>query len=104
MISFPLKPALLLTALVLFLLVPVRSDDADIPVAPPAPPGTVPASPLLPPVALSAEESDLINASARGLAGEKAMIAAPWELTPEWKDYAQAIDGRWTYLNQVRLD
>jgi hypothetical protein len=65
------------------------------------------ASPLVPPTALSSDDFNRINASVRGLAGEKASGdtgAAPWESTPEWKDYAEKLDGNWNYLNRVRLN
>lgn len=62
-------------------------------------------APLLPPKALSSDDFNRINASARGLAGEKATGGnAPWESTPEWKDYAEKLDGNWSYLNSVRLN
>jgi hypothetical protein len=79
---------------------PARGDE-------PAPPVAVStqASPLLPPTALSSDDFDHINASARGLAGEKASEGnAPWESTPEWSDYRQKLDGNWNYLNRVRLN
>jgi len=60
---------------------------------------------LLPPKALSSDDFARINASARGLAGEKADGGkATWESTPEWKDYAQKLDGNWSYLERVRLN
>jgi hypothetical protein len=88
---FNFKPTLALAALTLTLALPARSDDAS-------------SSPLLPPVALSSDDSDRINASARGLAGEKAATPAAWESVPEWKDYQQKLDEQWSYLNRVRLD
>ncbi len=91
---------------------PARSDapanpvalPASVPVAAPAAESTQP-SPLVPPTALSSDDFNRLNASARGLAGEKAAGgAAPWESTPEWRDYQQWLDGRWDYLSRVRLD
>jgi hypothetical protein len=48
-----------------------------------------------------------VNCSARGLGGEKAPTDhGPniWENTPEWRDYQQWIDSRWTYIERVRLN
>ena len=85
---------LALLALTLAFSAPARSDEpshAD--------------SPLLPPTALSSDDFDRINASARGLAGEKADGGnATWESTSEWKDYTQKLDGNWSYLERVRLN
>jgi hypothetical protein len=80
---------------------PARSADPA-----PAPAADSPKSPLLlPPKALSSDDFDRINASARGLAGKKADSGtAPWESTPEWRDYQQWLDGRWGYLSRVRLN
>jgi len=61
-------------------------------------------SALLPPTALSSDDFDRINASAHGLAGEKASGDAPWESTQEWKDYAQKLDSNWNYLERIRLN
>jgi hypothetical protein len=79
---------------------PARCDEpAPAPAAEPQQ-----SSPLVPPRALSSDDFDRINASARGLAGEKAPgDTAPWESTPEWRDYQQSLDGRWGYLNRIRL-
>ena len=65
-------------------------------------PDSAPGSPLLPPTALSSDDFDHLNASARGLAGEKA--SGPWESTKEWSDYQQGLDESWKSLNHVRLD
>ena len=85
---------LALLALTLAFSAPARSDEpahAD--------------SPLLPPTALSSDDFDRINASAHGLAGEKADGGnATWESTSEWKDYTQKLDGNWSYLERVRLN
>ena len=85
---------LALLALTLAFSAPARSDEpahAD--------------SPLLPPTVLSSDDFDRINASARGLAGEKADGGnATWESTSEWKDYTQKLDGNWSYLERVRLN
>ena len=125
-LSFSLKPALALGALVLAFYSPLRSDDPAsypralpvepaAPVAPVAPATTVipvaPVAPsdstqtwlLLPPTALSSDDFNHINDSARGLAGEKTP-GASWESTPEWHDYQQWLDDRWSYMNSVRLD
>jgi len=51
---------------------------------------------------LSSDALDRINASVNGLAGKKAS-GSNWESTKEWGDYAQWLDGRWSYLNRVRL-
>jgi hypothetical protein len=86
------------------------SNPAQVaPAAPVAPSATAadltPTSPLLPPQALSTDDFDRVNASARGLAGEKASgDATVWESTKEWKDYQQWLDGSWSYLNRVRLN
>jgi len=54
---------------------------------------------------MSSDDFDRINASARGLAGEKADGGnATWESTSEWHDYQQSLDGRWDYLSRVRLN
>lgn len=45
--------------------------------------------------------SDSIKASAAGLGGIKS--SGPWESSSEWHDYEQWIDGRWGYMNRVRL-
>jgi hypothetical protein len=60
------------------------------------------ASALVAPTPLSSDDFDRINASARGLAGEKG-TGGNWESTPEWRDYQQSLDGNWSYLNRVRL-
>jgi len=79
-------------------------SEQPAPVALPVATAAAVASPLLPPKALSSDDFDLINASARGLAGEKASGgAAPWESTPEWHSYRESLDGNWNYLNHVRL-
>jgi hypothetical protein len=86
-------------ALVCALFSPAQSDETSLP-----PAGSAQSSILLPPNALSSSDFDQVNASARGLAGEKASGGtAPWESTPEWKDYQQALDGQWNYLQRIRL-
>ena len=81
---------LLVLTFTLALLAPSRAQDQG--------------SPLVTPTPLSSEESARINASARGLAGESADGNASWESTSEWREYKQALDGRWSYLNRVRLN
>jgi hypothetical protein len=105
-----------LAAVILMSISPARSDDQAAPKAVPVPvavpvdapkavPASAPGSAILLPVELSADDAARINASARGLAGIKATDgAASWEETPEWKDYQQGLDERWSYLNRVRLD
>jgi hypothetical protein len=58
--------------------------------------------PLLDPTPLSSSESDRINNSARGLAGETSSDGT-WQTTPEWKSYESWFDGRWSYIQRVRL-
>ena len=84
---------------------PLARGDDKAPVAQPiAVPS--PANPIMPAMAnsLSSDELDRINASAHGLGGIKASGDAPWESTPEWKDYQAKLDGNWNYLARVRLD
>jgi hypothetical protein len=98
-LSFTL-PALVLALLLPCAAPPARSDDPALPVA-----DSTQASPLLPPTALSSDDFDRINASARGLAGEKASGGnVTWESTKEWSDYQKWLDGSWSYLNRVRLN
>ncbi|MCE0521878.1 MAG: hypothetical protein LV480_03095 [Methylacidiphilales bacterium] len=99
-LSMTLRRTGTLAVLVLALFFTARGQDQDQPLL------TTETSPLLPPTALSSDDFNRINASAHGLAGEKApadMGAAPWESTPEWSDYQQWLDSRWTYLDSVRL-
>jgi len=56
-------------------------------------------SPLAPVVPL--ENAESVNASARGLAGKSS--GGSWESTSDWKEYASWLDGRWSYMNRVRL-
>ncbi|HUB65846.1 MAG TPA: hypothetical protein VL981_00005, partial [Candidatus Methylacidiphilales bacterium] len=60
-------------------------------------------SPLVPPSMLSGDTFASVNATAHGLAGEHSPDGAPWESASEWRDYQQSIDGRWSYLERVRL-
>ncbi len=95
-LSSTLRPTLPLLAatLALALFIPFQGVDADDN-----------ASPLLPPKALSSDDFDRLNASARGLAGEKASgDLGTWESTKEWTDYQQWLNGRWSYLSRVRLN
>jgi hypothetical protein len=107
MTALPHGPSLLfipgrrlaLLALVFALSCPAWSDEPSLP-----PADSVQASVLLPPTALSSDDFDHINASAHGLAGEKASGGdAAWESTKEWSDYQQWLDGSWSYLDRVRL-
>jgi hypothetical protein len=61
--------------------------------------------PLLPAAPLPEDAYNEINNSARGLAGEPGFDGgASWQSTPEWMDYKEWIDGRWSYINRVRLN
>jgi len=101
-LPFTLRRALPFLALTL-VFAPSFPAWSDEPTLPPA--DSVQASALLPPTALSSDDFDRINDSAHGLAGEKASgDNATWESTPEWKDYAQKLDGNWNYLDRVRLN
>lgn len=92
--------ALTLTLLLPCAALPARSAEPTSPSA-----DSTQASLLLPPTALSSDDFARINASAHGLAGEKASGGnAPWESTGEWQDYAQKLDGNWNYLERVRLN
>jgi hypothetical protein len=132
-LCFTLGKTLSLLTLLLALLSPARCDEAStsaapvipvapittpasIPVAPVAAPETIPVAPvaaptdvdpppLVPPKPLSSDDFDRINASARGLAGEKATGGNPsWESTMEWKDYSSQLDDQWHYLDSIRLN
>jgi hypothetical protein len=46
-------------------------------------------------------ESDSVNASARGLAGEAS--GASWESTSDWRTYQGRLDHQWNYLERIRL-
>jgi hypothetical protein len=59
-------------------------------------------SPIVPPTTLSGDAFERVNASARGLAGESSSDAT-WEGTSAWHNYQKWIDGRWAYLNRIRL-
>ena len=101
--------AMALLALTLALSGPARSDTpatppAASPATPPPAADSTPAPPLLPPATPSSDELDHINASAHGLAGEKASGgSAPWESTSDWKNYAQKLDENWSSLEVIRL-
>lgn len=80
-----------LAGLLLFAANPARAADNPPPILPFAP--------------FSAEEAARVNASAHGLAG----LASPgddhpWEKSPDWLAYQDWINGRWLYLNRVRLN
>jgi hypothetical protein len=88
---------------------PVAEPVATPTAAPVATPVTVPspANSIMPSVVghqLSDSDLARINASAQGLAAKKATGDAPWESTPEWKDYQQKLDANWSYLDQIRLN
>ena len=104
-LCFILRRLSCLLALALAFLSPARSEDDPVPAPVPVP---SPANPIMPSVAanhLSDADLDRINASARGLAGEKASGGGnTWESTKEWSDYQQSLDGNWRYLNRIRLD
>jgi len=51
---------------------------------------------------LSSAELENINASAEGLAGKKT-AGASWESDSKWRDYSEWLDGKWAYLDRVRL-
>jgi hypothetical protein len=59
-------------------------------------------SPLADIAPLGDEASARVNDSARGLAGEAA--GGSWESTKEWKDYESWMDGRWRYIQNVRIN
>jgi hypothetical protein len=104
-LSHTLRRIVILTALTCAFTTFARSDDTNA--APKAAPVPVPspASPFMPAVAtkpLSSDEIAAINASAKGLAGTTS--GNSWETTPEWKDYANSLDGNWNYLKRIRLN
>jgi hypothetical protein len=104
-LPFTLNRPLPLLALTVALLLTCAASTARSDAPAPSIVDSTQASPLLPPKALSSDDFDRINDSARGLAGEKASGgAAPWESAPEWRDYRQSLDGRWGYLNHIRLN
>jgi hypothetical protein len=64
-------------------------------------------APLVDTLPLSADDFYRINNSALGLAGNKVLShqeAATWQTAPEWLDYSNWMDSRWTYIKQVRLN
>jgi hypothetical protein len=86
-----LRPSALALAGLLFVsALPVAADPAPV---------------LVPPAPFPDDAVDRINASAHGLAG----LASPgdnhpWERSPDWQAYQDWINGRWAYLNRVRLN
>ena len=54
--------------------------------------------------AVSSELLDNINASAKGLAGLKSSGGNAWESTRDWQHYKSELDGKWSYLNRIRLN
>jgi hypothetical protein len=64
------------------------------------------APPLVPVALLSPDDYYRINSAAHGLAGLAAKTPrgpAPWQTAPEWVAYQTWINGRWTYIQDVRL-
>ena len=45
-----------------------------------------------------------VNDAARGLAGLNPIDDAAWTKAPEWQSYVQTLDGRWSYIQRVRLN
>jgi len=70
-------------------LIPGRADDST-------------AFSPLPAKAVPSELLDNINASAKGLAGLQS--SGGWESTKDWQHYKSEIDGKWSYLNRIRLN
>jgi len=86
-----LSQTLFVLALMTTLFVPLRSDDT-------------PAFSPLPVKGGSPESLDTINASAKGLAGMQASGGNAWESTKEWQHYKSELDGKWSYLDRIRLN
>ncbi len=86
MSSYLLRLPLVVFTLMLALGSPTRAEDSGSPLAP----------------VVTNPDIDQINASARGLAG-KSSSGATWESSSDWKDYAQWLDSRYSYMNRVRL-
>jgi hypothetical protein len=61
-------------------------------------------SALVPATPLSSDDYDRINNSIRGLAGLTPLTDAAWTKAPEWSQYQDWIDGRWSYIERVRLN
>jgi hypothetical protein len=51
---------------------------------------------------LSEADYARVNDSARGLGG--LATGASWQNSPEWLEYEQWLDGRWSYIQRVRLN
>jgi len=87
-------------ALALFLMPTCPAADAPAPDANPS-------SPLVEATPLTPDAYYQVNCSARGLAGIKSPAdkggAVTWESTSDWRDYEQWLDGKWGYLDRVRL-
>jgi hypothetical protein len=64
----------------------------------------LPDSPLVDAKPLESDAFDQVNASAHGLAGLNADGGDAWQNTPAWKDYESWIDGRWSYMDRIRLN
>jgi hypothetical protein len=60
-------------------------------------------SPLLEATPLSSTDFYSVNGSARGLAGLTSE-GATWQNTSEWRNYEDWMDGRWSYIQRVRLN
>lgn len=91
MIALPsliLRPALVALALLVTFSPRARSEEF---------------SPL-PQRPISSATLESINASAKGLAGVKSSAGDLWEGTKEWQKYKAALDGKWAYLNRIRLN
>jgi hypothetical protein len=62
-------------------------------------------SPLVAPTPLPDYEAARVNATAHGLAGLASPADnVPWEKDADWQAYQDWINGRWAYLNRVRLN
>jgi hypothetical protein len=86
-----LRQTLLALAFTATVLLPGRGDDST-------------AFAPLPPKGVSSDVLDSINASAKGLAGLQSSGGNAWESTRDWQHYKSEIDGKWSYLNRIRLN
>ena len=88
----PRSRALVALALTFALLLPMaQGEDA-----------AAQGSPLLTTKGLSSDQLSQVNQSAQGLAGKTS--GGSWESTGDWKEYAQKLDSRWSYLSRIRLN
>jgi hypothetical protein len=83
--NYLIRLSLVALTLTLALTSPSRAEDAGSPLAP----------------ATANADIDSINASAKGLAGKSSSGA--WESSSDWKEYAQWLDSRYSYMDRVRL-